>query len=384
MMTDDPMTTARSMRIQLQRDMPELLGLAETLHADPELAFVEHNASALLADALAARGFVVERCIAQCETAFRAHIGKGRYRIAFCAEYDALPAVGHACGHNLIAASALGAAFLLAPLCDGCDITVEVLGTPGEEALDNGGKIRLFNAGYFDGLSAVLMAHPAPFDDPVPALWAAGIWTFVFGGSGGHSATDMGSALDDAALMAELGLRLLGQRRKDGLISVHRHVGHPAVNVAATELALQVTLRAPRLRQVLDLVDAVRACCAGAALSAGVTMLEIEPVAPYSEFYGHAGLGVMFGKNLATCRDFSEPPPYPLPVTTDLGQVSAIVPCLHAFLKLDAAGAVNHQREFAAYCKGPSAQRFIFDAALCLALTAADFVNSLRSWSCDR
>ena len=138
----------------------ELVALAHSLHAEPELAFAEYRSAAKLTDALAQHGFQVRRGVAELPTAFDATFGSGQLVIGLCAEYDALPEVGHACGHNVIAAAALGAGLALAAVADELGITVRVLGTPAEET--GGGKVLMLSRGVFDDVAAAMMVHPAP------------------------------------------------------------------------------------------------------------------------------------------------------------------------------------------------------------------------------
>jgi len=140
----------------------DLIALSHFVHAHPELGYEEFLSSAAVADAAEAAGFRLERGIAALPTAFRATMGSGALHVVYCAEFDALPDVGHACGHNIIAASSLGAAIGLASVAEELDVTVILLGTPSEEG--GGGKIDLINAGYFDDVHTAMMVHPFPFE----------------------------------------------------------------------------------------------------------------------------------------------------------------------------------------------------------------------------
>jgi len=141
-----------------------LIELSHRIHAHPELGFEEEKASAWLCEMLADWGFAVEPGICDLPTAFRARAGSGPVHVGICAEYDSLPAIGHACGHNIIAASALGAAYAVAQVADELGLTVSVIGTPAEEVGNASGKILLLERGGFEGLHAAMMVHPAPFD----------------------------------------------------------------------------------------------------------------------------------------------------------------------------------------------------------------------------
>jgi metal-dependent amidase/aminoacylase/carboxypeptidase family protein len=158
---------------RIEADSTALVELSRRVHAHPELAFAEERASHWCAEMLSEAGFDVERGVAGLPTALRATAGSGSLRIALCAEYDAYPGIGHACGHNVICVASVGAAIGAAAVADAADLAVVVLGTPGEElfglcdippGIPGAGKAVLLQAGAFDGVHAALMCHPAPVD----------------------------------------------------------------------------------------------------------------------------------------------------------------------------------------------------------------------------
>src|SRR5881628_213346 len=155
-------------RFDAARD--SLIALSHRIHAYPELGFEEERAAAWLSEALSNAGFAVETGICHLPTAFVARAGTGPLHIAICAEYDCLPGIGHACGHNVIAAAAVGAGLALARVADDVGLTVRVVGTPAEES--GGGKVLLLERGAFAGVHAAMMVHPAPLDMPDPTMLA--------------------------------------------------------------------------------------------------------------------------------------------------------------------------------------------------------------------
>src|ERR1035437_2665846 len=157
------MQTKLAARERLDSAREGLIALSHRIHAHPELGFEEEKASTWLCDSLDEAGFDVEKGICELPTAFRARAGSGPLHIAICAEYDCLPDIGHACGHNIIAASALGAAFAAATVADELGLTISVIGTPAEEVGNASGKILLLERGAFEGVHAARMVHPAPF-----------------------------------------------------------------------------------------------------------------------------------------------------------------------------------------------------------------------------
>src|ERR1700741_3210631 len=140
----------------------DLVELSHAIHAEPELAFAEHRSCAKAQALVAERGFEITARAGGLDTAFRADFGSGPLVVGVCAEYDALPDIGHACGHNIIAASAVGAALALAEVADDLGLRVVLMGTPAEES--GGGKALLLNGGVFDDISAAVMVHPGPVD----------------------------------------------------------------------------------------------------------------------------------------------------------------------------------------------------------------------------
>src|ERR1700760_4571905 len=155
-------TASTSVEDAVNRRRGDLVELSHSIHAYPELAFAEHRSCSKTQALVAERGFAITAAPGGLDTAFRADYGSGPLVIGICAEYDALPGIGHACGHNIIAASAVGAALGLAEVADELGLTVVLLGTPAEEA--GGGKALLLNAGTFDDIAATVMLHPGAID----------------------------------------------------------------------------------------------------------------------------------------------------------------------------------------------------------------------------
>jgi metal-dependent amidase/aminoacylase/carboxypeptidase family protein len=227
----DPKSASRAI---VEREGERLVALSHRIHAQPELKFEEEQSSAWTAGALADGGFPVDAGICDLPTAFSARVGSGPLHIAICAEYDALPVIGHACGHNIIASSAVGAAGAraLAPLVDDLGITLSVIGTPAEEG--GGGKILMLERGAFDGVHASLMVHPTPMEDLYPRVSAVAHMRVQYTGRESHAAIapELGINAADAITVAQVAIGLLRQHLRpfDQIHGIVTH-GGDATNV---------------------------------------------------------------------------------------------------------------------------------------------------------
>lgn len=352
----------------------ELVAISHSLHAEPELAFAEHRSAAKLADSLAQHGFEVRRGVAELPTAFDATFGSGALVIGLCAEYDALPEVGHACGHNVIAAAALGAGLALAHVADELGITVRVIGTPAEES--GGGKVLMLQRGVFDGVAAAMMVHPAPQETvAAPSLAIADV-AVRYTGKESHAATapHLGRNAADAITLAQVGIGLLRQHLEPQQM-VHGIVTHggAAPNVVPAHTEAVYYLRAPDLESLARITSRAQDCFAAGALATGCTHEVVTMSPTYAELSPDAWLAAAYREAVtALGRD-------PLSVTqeqlrqagsTDMGNVTRILPGIHPTVAIDCGQAVNHQPEFAAACVGASADRALVDGAVALAYTA--------------
>src|SRR6201993_9620 len=223
----------------------DLVELSHAIHAEPELAFAEHRSCAKVQALVAERGFAITRAPAGLDTAFRADYGGGELAVAVCAEYDALPDIGHACGHNIIAASAVGAALALAEVADDLGLRVVLVGTPAEES--GGGKVLLLKAGVFDDISAAVMVHPGPADIAAARSLALSDVTVDYHGHESHAsvAPHLGINAGDAVTVAQVAIALLRQQLAPGQ-QVHGIVtaGGRAPNVIPGHTAVRYSMRA--------------------------------------------------------------------------------------------------------------------------------------------
>jgi amidohydrolase len=353
-----------------------LVALSRRIHEHPELSFEEQKASRWIAELVEDVAKVsVERPFGRMETAFRARVGSGRGpRVALLAEYDALPEIGHACGHNLIAGAAVGAFLALARHAADIQGTVELLGTPAEE--NGGGKIRLLEAGAFEGVDAAMMFHP--FDRDVlahPALTSQRI-VATFCGAPAHAAFapwDGRSALTACLDM----FRLVDAQRlrfRDG-VRVHGIVtdGGQAANVIVERAQCEFSIRAVTMAEMAPVIATVERCARAAALASEVEV-EIEHEVGYREMQNNLTLARRFGAALeALGRSPRETDTRIGAASTDMGDVSLAVPAIHPWLAICGEGeSLCHQRGFADHAKSDRGFRTMLDAAKALARTALD------------
>jgi amidohydrolase len=363
-------------RATLEERMPELIRLSHELHAHPETAFEESRSAAETAMLLADGAFAVDAPVGDLPTAFSAETGGGSLVVAICAEYDALPGIGHACGHNIIAASAVGAGLALAGVADDVGLTVRVVGTPAEEG--GGGKILLLEQGVFEGVHAALMVHPWPGERLAPNCLAVSHFDAHFTGREAHASAAPWEGINalDAVTVAEVAIGLLRQQLPPGG-QVHGVItdGGRAANVVPGSASARYMCRAPTLDDLGRLDPRVRKCFEAGALATGAR-LEFEEVCPvYSEMRTDQGLLAAYRANAESLgRRFTDDDAGLAPPTlsTDMANVSLAVPAIHPLIGLDSRGAVNHQPEFAAACVTPSADAALHDGALSMAWTAID------------
>lgn len=359
--------------------LPQLVALSEALHADPETAWNEHRSSARLRDELAARGFAVTPAYLGLETAFLATAGTGPVRIGVCAEYDALPGLGHACGHNLIAAIAVGTASALAPLADELGITVEVYGTPAEEG--GGGKIELLDRGAFTGLDLALMAHPGPVDVAEARPFAVTHSHVRYDGKAAHAGAypEEGVNANDAFVVAQVAIGLLRQQLPHSA-RVHgiQTVGGQAPNAIPDRTEGRWYVRAETLAELESVEQKVTRCFEAGALASGAALTITPESKPYSEFRNDERALALYRANAeALGRVFDTSGSGRMNrASTDMGNVSQVVPAIHPYIGVDSLPATNHQPEFAQACVGPAAERALRDAAAALAQTVVDFVQT--------
>ena len=371
-------------REQFATVQDSLIALSHRIHANPELGFEEEKASLWIADMLADAGFTVQRGICDLPTAFIARAGNGPLHIGICAEYDCLPGIGHACGHNLIAAMAVGAGIAAAKVANEVGLTISVIGTPAEEAGDGGGKILLLERGGYKGMHAAMMVHPAPFDVVDPAIIACSMFEVRYTGKEAHASAfpERGINAADAFTVAQTAIGLLRQHirstdRIHGIITK----GGDAPNVIPAHTAAKYIVRAKTLADLDEIKAKVVRCFEAGALATGSTLDIFGGQKPYAEHVTDPEIATLYQRNAETLgrviRDLG-PTRERAAGSTDMGNVSLAMPSIHPFIGIDSLPAVNHQPEFTAHCATPAADKAVLDGGLAMAWTAIDMAREAK------
>ncbi|MFJ2958274.1 M20 family metallopeptidase [Streptomyces sp. NPDC087270] len=363
-----PRERARALVTERQDDV---VALSHSLHAEPELAYEEHRSARKIADLAESAGFAVRRGAYGLETAFEAVTGSGELTVAITAEYDALPGIGHACGHNVNGASAVTAALALAPVADELGLTVKLLGTPAEEY--GGGKVDLLRAGAFDDVAAAMMVHAAPTDGVGMTSLAIGSWRVTYRGRPAHAAAmpHRGINAADAMLIAQVAISAYRQQMLPGGV-VHGVVtdGGEAPNVIPGLVAANYDCRAETAGDLAELQARIRACFEAGALATGAELAmeavgndyadlrqDLDMCAAYRD--AAQGLGRVITDHPTGMRGGS----------TDMGNVSHLVPTIHPSIGYDCGDTIMHNPEFTRYGTSAAADRAVLDGGLAMAWT---------------
>ncbi|MGV9279866.1 amidohydrolase [Streptomyces sp. NPDC003730] len=353
-----------------------LVALSHSLHAEPETAMREHKSAAKITSLAEATGFTVTRGVAGLPTAFVATRGSGELVVALCAEYDALPGIGHACGHNVNGAASVGAALGLAAVADALGITVKLIGTPAEE--DIGGKALLLDAGVFDDVAAAFMVHAAPEDSVGASSLAVGAWDVTYTGKPSHAALAPWEGVNalDAVTLAHTAVGLLRQQLPPGVL-VHDVVFEAgrAVNVIPETARARYELRARTMEDLVHARRRVRACLEAAALATGAELELAEHGADFADLRQDAFLTAAYTR---AARSLGRDPVSrqgEVIASTDMGNVSHVLPALHPTIGYDTEGALHHTAPFARYGNSPGADRAVLDAAIALAHVGVDLAT---------
>ncbi|MGH7390692.1 MAG: M20 family metallopeptidase [Candidatus Rokuibacteriota bacterium] len=364
--------------VTVDRLAEELERLSHRIHDTPELGYQEVKASAWLAEFLAAQGFELERGVAGVETAFRATLDTGDGpTIAIMCEYDALPSIGHACGHNAIAAAGAGAGAGLAALRDRLPGgRIHVIGTPAEEG--GGGKIRLIRGGVFDGVDAAMMCHG--WDRWIAHQDLLGIVRvgFEFSGKAAHASADPWEGVNalDAVIQTFNNVSMLRQQvRPDARIHGIVTSGGAAPNIIPEYAAATFYVRSASLDYMWALQKRVIACAEGAARATGSALKVTERDDAYEPMRRNETLLEAWRRNLQRLGLAESPEVKDRLGSSDVGNVSQVVPTIQPLMKIAPDGTPIHSRAFEAAAVSPLAREGLLAAAKAMAMTTLDLLS---------
>jgi len=361
--------------VELQRQ--QLIQLSLNIHDNPELGFEEEKASVWLTGYLEEGGFHVERGIADLATAFRATYGQGSPRIALLAEYDALPKMGHGCGHNIIAASALGAAVASKSIIDQLGGSVVVLGTPGEEVF--GGKIDMVKAGVFKEIDVAMIVHPDVRNMVTIQALSCSSLEVEFFGRPAHAAAQPYKGINalEAMILAFTSINSLRQHiRSEARIHGIITDGGEAPNIVPAHSAAVFLIRAPDNEYLAELKDRVLNCFTGASVASGARLEYRWRDRAYAPMKNNATLAQLFSQNLESLGRHVEAfdPRFGFG-STDMGNVSQVVPSIHPTIAIASPEVFIHTQEFASAAASEAGHEGLMDAARAMAMTVADILQ---------
>jgi len=362
---------------QVEYHRHELIELSLRIHANPELGFREEKASTWLTGYLEKNGFEIEKGVGGLPTAFKAVYGSGGPVIGLLAEYDALPELGHGCGHNIIATSAVGAGVVAKCVVDDHGGTVAVIGTPAEELF--GGKVTMVKAGVFEEVDAAMIVHPGVRNMATIEALACASLDIEFFGRAAHAAAhpEQGVNALEAMILAFNGLNSLRQHIKDKA-RIHGIITHggEAANIVPAYSAAKLLVRALDNVYLDELKEKVLNCFAGASLATGARLDHKWAEAAYSPMKNNLSLAQLFSQNLESLRRRIVPFEMHFGFgSTDMGNVSQVVPSIHPTVAIAPPGVSVHSVDFALAAASEAGHEGLLDAAKALAMTVADLLG---------
>jgi amidohydrolase len=378
------MDARNAAREKIEQSRKQLVDLSHRIHAHPELGFEEEQACGWLCETLDGAGFKVERGICDLPTAFSARAGAGPLHVTICAEYDCLPGIGHACGHNIIAAMAAGAGIGLAKVANDVGLTVTVLGTPAEEVGNGPGKILLLERGAFAGTHFAMMVHPAPIDMAAPQMIALAQFEVRYTGKEAHASAfpELGINAADALVVAQTAIGLLRQHINptDRIHGIVTH-GGDAPNIIPAHTSASYVVRARTVGELHEIRTRVHRCFEAGAIATGARLDVSSGDKPYAELVSDTKLAALYQHNGETLGRYFLVPGEEMSraaASTDMGNVSLLFPTIHPVIGISSLPAVNHQPEFTACCVTPPADQALFDGSVAMAWTAIDAASDSK------
>jgi amidohydrolase len=357
-----------------------LIRIADTIHANPELAFHEFESATLLSDTLEKNGFAVERGVAGLDTAFVAVFPEQESGpvIAFLAEYDALPGLGHACGHNLIGTAAVGAGLAMRSVLPSLTGTIQVIGTPAEEKV--GGKAIMVDAGIFADVDAAMMVHPANRTDALYRSLASYPVSIEFFGKAAHAAVQPEAGINalEAMLLTFTGINALRQHLRDDA-RIHGIITHggKASNIVPDYAASEFGVRALDRAYATEILQKVQACAEAAAHATGARLEFKLRGSGYDAMISNPRLTALVKANMGTLGLELKPRAASGAGmgSSDMGNVSQVVPAVHPYVAIGPEDMGKpHTSEFREAAVSVAGHEGLISAAKLMAMTAVDLL----------
>ena len=360
---------------EVEANRKRLTELSLKIHDNPELAFQEMKAAGWLSGYLEESGFSIERGICGIATAFRASYGTGRPAIALLAEYDALAGLGHGCGHNIICTCAAGGGVAAKQAVDQFGGSIQVIGTPGEEG--GGGKVIMANRGAFSDLDVAMLVHPETADFATTQALACQTLDIEFFGRAAHAAAQPEQGINalEAMLLSFAGINSLRQHIR-GTARIHGIItdGGKASNIVPEHSAGSFIVRAMENDYLDELKERVLSCFIGAATASGAR-LQYKWGERYDSLRNNINLAQLFIWNMQSLgRNMALADPGSAFGSTDMGNVSQLVPGIHPFVAIAEKGILIHSCDFASAAATDRGMQGMLDAAKALAMTVADLL----------
>lgn len=364
-------------RKRVESHRQELIELSLRIHSNPELGFHEEKASRWLSEFLEKNDFRVERGIGGLATSLRGSIGQEKPVIALLAEYDALPKIGHGCGHNIIAAASVGAAIASKFLTNELRGTIQVLGTPGEEVL--GGKISMIETGVFDSVDIAMLVHPGVRNMVIIQALACISLETEFFGKAAHAAAhpEQGVNALEAMILSFSSINSLRQHMKENA-RIHGIItnGGEVANIVPAYCAARFLVRAADNAYLEELKERVLNCFNAASLATGARLKYKWGERTYAPIKNNSTLARLFSYNFESLGRKVEPfePRFGFG-STDMGNVSQVVPAIHPSVAIASPGISTHSQEFAEAAVSEAGNKGLMDAAKALAMTIVDLLS---------
>lgn len=374
-----PRNLRERMLHRIDESAERLIALSRRIYTHPEIAMEEHQACAWLMEELQQEGFAVEKGVAGLDTAFRA-TARGRKHhpaIAILAEYDALPGIGHACGHNLIAGAAIGAGIGLHAILSELDGTIIVLGTPAEEG--GGGKVIMVEQGTFDPIDVAMMIHPSGNTFTARESLAVTSVELTFHGKAAHAAAcpDQGINALDAVIQTFNAINALRQQLPED-VRIHGIIteGGTASNVIPDRASAKLGVRTLHQTFLPTLLEKVEACAKAAALATGATLDIHRGEMNYAAIKINRPLAEAIGRNMrALGISIDAPPKRGRMGSVDMGNVSRVIPAAHPYIAIGPPDLAGHSEAFREAALSDQGHQAMLLGAKILAMTALDLLT---------